>query len=113
MKFSSTLKYLREENNVTQEDLAKYLGISRSAVAGYETKGKQPDFERLLMIADYFKVSTDYLLRGDEIFLKSSLNGFDIDEQISLLKLFFKLSKNKRTEIRDYISFLNSKHDKE
>ena len=62
MKFSSTLKELREQNHVTQNQLASHLKLTRSTIAGYETKGKQPDYERLLQIADYFHVSVDYLL---------------------------------------------------
>ena len=61
MKFSSTLKELREQNHVTQNQLASHLKLTRSTIAGYETKGKQPDYERLLQIADYFHVSVDYL----------------------------------------------------
>ena len=66
MKFSSTLKELREQNHVTQNQLASHLKLTRSTIAGYETKGKQPDYERLLQIADYFHVSVDYLLTGSE-----------------------------------------------
>ena len=46
MKFSSTLKELREQNHVTQNQLASHLKLTRSTIAGYETKGKQPDYER-------------------------------------------------------------------
>ncbi len=40
MKFSSTLKELREQNHVTQNQLASHLKLTRSTIAGYETKGK-------------------------------------------------------------------------
>ena len=46
MDFANTLKNLRESNNVTQDELAKYLKVSRPTIAGYETKNHQPDFER-------------------------------------------------------------------
>lgn len=62
MDFSVVLKDLREANDVTQEELAKYLKVSRSTVAGYETKRRQPDFDKLVMISKYFQVSVDYLL---------------------------------------------------
>ena len=45
MKFSSTLKELREQNHVTQNQLASHLKLTRSTIVGYETKGKQPDYE--------------------------------------------------------------------
>lgn len=40
MKFSSTLKELREQNHVTQNQLASHLKLTRSTIAGYETKRK-------------------------------------------------------------------------
>ncbi|KDR95938.1 Transcriptional regulator, contains XRE-family HTH domain [Peptoclostridium litorale DSM 5388] len=60
--FSERLKTLRNEKGLTQQDIADILGIGRATVAGYETKGKQPDYEKLTLLADYFNVSTDYLL---------------------------------------------------
>ena len=54
MKFSSTLKELREQNHVTQNQLASHLKLTRSTIVGYETKGKQPDYERLLQICRLF-----------------------------------------------------------
>ena len=42
MKFSSTLKELREQNHVTQNELASHLKLTRSTIAGYETKESSP-----------------------------------------------------------------------
>lgn len=60
--FGSRLKQLRTSKKITQNELSKLLDVSRSAVAGYETSGKQPDFEKVLLLANFFEVSTDYLL---------------------------------------------------
>jgi len=68
MTFSDRLKELRKEKNLTQEELAKILGISRSTIAGYETERKEPDYETLKKIADFFNVSTDYLLGRTDIY---------------------------------------------
>ena len=66
MTFGQNLKYLREIHHVKQDDLAAYLKVTRSAIAGYETRGKQPDYEKLIHIAKYFNVSVDYLLTGKQ-----------------------------------------------
>ena len=63
MNFGNNLKDLRETRNITQGQLAEYLQVSRPTIAGYETKSRQPDFEKLEKIANYFHVSIDYDLR--------------------------------------------------
>lgn len=61
-KFSNRLTSLRKEHNLTQEDLAKLINKKRSTISGYETEGKEPDLETICFFAEYFGVSTDYLL---------------------------------------------------
>lgn len=57
------IKVLRKLNKITQEDLGIALGLSgKSAVSNYENGHSSPDGETLSKIADYFHVSTDYLL---------------------------------------------------
>lgn len=60
--FGSILKNLRVSREITQEQLASMLGVSRSAVGMYETGGRQPDFEMMETIADIFNVDMDYLM---------------------------------------------------
>ena len=61
-KFQNILKELRKSYNLTQDGLAKKLKISRSTVGMYEKGAREPDFETLELIADFFNVDTDYLL---------------------------------------------------
>ncbi|WP_068983901.1 helix-turn-helix domain-containing protein [Lysinibacillus xylanilyticus] len=60
--FHERLKKLRENEKITREHLASSLGITYSALSKYETGKREPDFELLQKIANYFKVTTDYLL---------------------------------------------------
>ncbi|RJS60153.1 helix-turn-helix transcriptional regulator [Bacillus sp. PK3_68] len=53
---------LRKENKKTQQQIADFLGITRPAYTAYERGTRQPDYETLRKIADYYMVSTDYLL---------------------------------------------------
>ena len=59
------IKMLREQNNMTQAQLAKSLGISRSAVNAYEQSISIPSTQYIVELARLFKVSTDYLLGLD------------------------------------------------
>lgn len=56
------IKALRKRNHLTQNDLAKLLNITQSTIALYENGKKVPTLENLLALANYFNVSTDYLL---------------------------------------------------
>ena len=56
------IKQLREKKEVSQSELASSIGIARNTLSQYETGKRQPDYKTLLKFADYFGVSTDYLL---------------------------------------------------
>ncbi|HAK1363224.1 TPA: helix-turn-helix transcriptional regulator, partial [Listeria monocytogenes] len=53
---------LRKNNNKTQEDISKILGISRGAYSHIENGRNEPDMETIVKLANIFGVSTDYLL---------------------------------------------------
>ncbi|MBS2764023.1 helix-turn-helix domain-containing protein [Bacillus licheniformis] len=57
---------LRKQSGLTQEELAKKLNITRSALSQYELGTREPNYDLLIKIADFFEVSTDYLLRGTD-----------------------------------------------
>lgn len=61
MKFPDILKALRKRENLNQSELANAIGVSRSAIGMYESGQREPDFETMEAIADYFNVSMDYL----------------------------------------------------
>ena len=56
------LKELRAQKGITQTDLAKSLGVSASTIGMYEQGRREPDNETLIAIANFFRVTTDYLL---------------------------------------------------
>lgn len=58
----SRIKQLREKNDLSQKQVAKSLGISNVQLSRYESGDRRPDPEMIKQIADYFDVSTDYLL---------------------------------------------------
>lgn len=62
MKFGKILKELLSIHNLTQKQLAAALDLTPSALGNYIQGSREPDFETLIRIADYFQVSTDFLL---------------------------------------------------
>lgn len=67
MTFGERLKELREDKGLKQHEIADILGVGRPTIAGYETKGKQADHDKLKILADYFNVSIDYLLGRTDV----------------------------------------------
>lgn len=61
------IKYLRETNRISQIEFAKKIGVSNAVLSRYESGDRRPDYDTLQLIADFFEVSTDYLLGRTDI----------------------------------------------
>ena len=64
MEFHEKLQILRKQKNITQEQLAKKLYVSRTAVSKWESAQTVPDLQKILQLAELFGVTTDYLLKA-------------------------------------------------
>jgi len=62
MEIGKRLIYLRKERQLSQEELARQLNLSRGAIAMWETDKRKPDLDMLIHLADFFNVSIDYIL---------------------------------------------------
>ena len=66
MDFRERLFDLRRQAGLSQEELANLLGVTRQAVQKWEAGTSRPDMDNLVSLADYFKVSLDFLVTGRE-----------------------------------------------
>lgn len=66
MTFGERLYQIRKEANLSQEELAELMDVSRQSVSKWESDKAYPEMTRLLFLSDYFHVSLDYLMRGTE-----------------------------------------------
>lgn len=66
MELGEKLKELRKEHNLSQQQFADLLHVSRQAVSRWETKKAEPDIETLKKISQIFKVTVDHLIGNDE-----------------------------------------------
>ena len=104
MVFGERLKQLRAKHNVTQQQLADYLGVNRTSIAGYETKGKHPDFDKLRALANYFDVTCDYLIGQEDeesrdLTIATHRTMFDED-----------LPKDAKDELDEFVNYLKFKY---
>jgi len=66
MTFGERLYELRKDKNISQEELADLLDVSRQSISKWENDKAYPEMTRLLFMSDFFGVSLDYLMRGVE-----------------------------------------------
>lgn len=94
MSFGNILKKLRQDNKLTQDELAKKIETSRSNIANYENDKNMPSVDILEKISELFNVSIDYLLGKTD---KNNTISFKEDE------IYIALSKSDRGYISDEV----------
>ncbi len=78
--FGNRLKSLRKSSGYTQKELGEKLNVSGRVIGYYESNERFPDKDTLTDIADFFKVSVDYLLGRTDIKNNADDNKLNIDE---------------------------------
>lgn len=82
------LRELREEKQLTQEELGKLINVSRQAISSYESEETEPSISNLVKLADILNVSLDYLLgRTKERFNLNLKNKKDKELIIDIIKV--------------------------
>lgn len=66
LRYIEKLRALREDNDLTQEDIAKILGTSQTMYALYEREANELPIRHLVTLCKYYKVSVDYVLGLEE-----------------------------------------------
>ncbi len=66
MNMADRIQYLRKTKGISQEELADKVGVSRQAVSKWESEQSTPDLEKIIIMSNFFGVTTDYILKGIE-----------------------------------------------
>ncbi len=66
MNIADRIQLQRKMKGISQEELADKVGVSRQAVSKWESEQSIPDMDKVVMLSDFFGVTTDYLLKGIE-----------------------------------------------
>lgn len=84
MTISQRIFALLKEKKLKQKDLALSTGVSEQAISDWKKKGTNPSAEYISAIADFLKVSTDYLLTGKEA--ETAAHSADEEDLLALIK---------------------------
>lgn len=102
-----TIRDLRKEKRVSQTELAKIVGVSQTTVTAWETGKAEPSSSAVSNLADYFNVTTDYLLgrpeKKDDDSKPAAVD--DLDEMIDNARSFGgkQMTENDREIIKAYL----------
>ena len=99
------IKELREEKNLSQWEVAKGINSSQRNIGRWENEEVQPLAEYVVKLADFFGVSTDYLLGRSDDFGNVTVNGSApelSDEEREILALFRKMTHSQKVRFVGY-----------
>ena len=99
------LKALRAKRNISQYTLAEKLNLSRGLIGNYEQGRREPDYSTLMLIADFFDVSVDYILGVTKV-ERRLLNKNIADRYKNLMADISTLSSDSLDELGKYIDLL-------
>jgi len=105
---SSRISEIRQQKGLTQADIAKYLKVTQQTYSSYETGKRQMNYETLCMLADYYEVSTDYLLGRHD-----AIPSFLSEEERILVSQFRVLNEYAKDAVKNNLEFEYSRTLKE
>ena len=104
------LRSLRENKGLLQKELADKLGISTSTIGMYEQNRREPDNETLKKIANFFSVSTDYLL--ENVCEKSEEEEIEVLKQLLIKNDYIKPNEDfTYTEYKNMMKLVKNNKD--
>lgn len=82
MDLANRIQSLRKTKGISQEELAETIGVSRQAVSKWESNQSTPDIDNIILMSDFFHVTTDYMLKGTEIITDEKQENKEITSKI-------------------------------
>ena len=93
MTMGDRLRELRLRKKLSQEEVARHIGITRSAYSHYEINNRQPIYETLIKLSVFFQVSLDYIIGGESI-REEQMTA----DTLEVIQLFNTMNKDQRKQ---------------
>lgn len=113
--YLNRLAELRKSNGLSQQQFAKIFGVAQNTVSNWENGNRLVDTENLQKIADYFGVTTDYILCRDSKPISQSSTDKAVSEEDIIFALFDgdkEITPEMYDEVKQFARFIKEKHKK-
>lgn len=100
-----TIKKLRESMSLNQDELGEIIEVSGKTISSWEIGRTEPNMGYVQKLSDYFKVSMDYLIYGEDQSVDPRFNDF----KFALLHGENDLTEEQKQDLLDYYEFIKSK----
>ena len=104
MKFNEKLIELRKTKGLSQEELGNELGVSRQTVSKWELGQNYPDFQKLVILSDFFNISLDKLIK--DIDLDDVRENNSNNEKVSKMYEDFQTAKTALNYLLNFFAFI-------
>jgi transcriptional regulator with XRE-family HTH domain len=103
------LKQLREQENISIRELAKKIGISHNTMAAYERESIMPSIENAHIVAEYFGVPIEFLIKGRKV-----LSDFNDADLLACFREIDEMDREDRTIVKNFLNkFIRNKKERE
>lgn len=113
MSLGKTITALRFEKGIYQKELAAYLNLSVSTISNYEQDVHCPDYSTLCKIADYFNVTTDYLLGRSTVRYSTDILEIPLNKTYTvsdLINTTLEFTPTNLDALLDYVNYLKGRN---
>lgn len=104
--FANRLKLLRNEKNLTQAEFAKIIKVAPSTIGMYERGSREPNIDTIKVMANFFNVSSDYLIGLTDIREKYN----DILNKNDIASIIEYIPKEAKKELEVFLSYIEYKY---
>lgn len=109
--FKDRLKSIRKEKGISQYKLASDLHVAQSTIAGWENGNREPDFEMIKRISEYFHVTIDYLLGKSDTPSSENTSGIKVLRfGESIFEDLDKLPEEAQAKVKEYCEMIRDKY---
>lgn len=115
MIYLNRLAELRKSNGLSQQQFAKIFGVAQNTVSNWENGNRLVDTENLQKIADYFGVTTDYVLCRDSAPVSQPTTDRTVSDEDIMFALFDgdkDITPEMFDEVKNFARFVREKHKK-